>query len=80
MNIKDEVLKSELFRHFASKLSGEELARLEQSVCDMLSPVIEAHNALLSKLADEEGVNKFSESLDQVITEKGNKAWPQDKN
>jgi len=80
MNIKDEVLKSELFRHFASKLNGEELARLEQSVCDMLAPVIEAHNVLLSNLADEEGIDKFSESLDQIITNKGNNTWPQDKN
>jgi len=80
MNIKDEVLKSELFRHFASKFEGEELERLERSICDMLTPVVEAHNTLMSRLADEEGVEKFAESLDKIIDNEGNKSWPQDKN
>jgi hypothetical protein len=80
MNIKDEVLKSELFRHFASKFEGEELERLEKSICDMLEPVIEVHNVLVSRLADEEGVDKFAESLDKIIDDEGSKAWPQDKN
>ena len=55
MSFTDEILKSDIFRHFADKVDDNDRDRLEESVREMLSSIDAIHSSLMSKLADQKG-------------------------
>jgi|6_EtaG_2_1085325.scaffolds.fasta_scaffold05569_2 hypothetical protein len=80
MSFTDEILKSDIFRHFADKVDVDERDRLEESVREMLSSIDDIHSSLMSKLADQKGREEVADALEHLLTHEGQKKWLQDKN
>lgn len=79
MGLIDDVLKGDLFTHYADQLSDEERALVEENVRKMLSTAEAVHSNLRSLMADEQGRNAISDTLEYLISEEGLKTWQQDK-